>query len=178
MALPRRALLSSLAVAAAGCTAPDSSEPTAATASPATGSTTADSATEPGYATCDTPAADAEELTTTGGIPDSLSEDTARAYVTAVEKDIVLSAEDGENDGYVSIGSVAVESVEYGYLATVPVTGGYYNEDSDDATETVHYDLAPHTATYFINDQVLRRAKDATSELDPRKQGEVIVCEG
>ena len=164
MALPRRALLGSLGVAIVGCTRRDSP------GSPGT---------EPSYTTCDAGLASTEELHTAGGIPDTLSEDRVREYVTALEKDIVLPPPDDRTSGYLDIGSVSVESVADGYLATVEVTGGYQREAPDGtATGTgTHADLGRHVATYFVNEQVVRRAVDYETELDPREQGEIVVCE-
>lgn len=171
MALPRRALLSSLAAAAvAGCVA---DEPAGSESSP----TASDSptGTEPGYASCNPDLLTAEQLDTAGGIPEPLGEPEAGSYARELEQDIALPPPDERDDGYLSIGSNEVETVEYGYLVTVEVTGGYYNQTQ--GTATVHADLGQYIATYFINEQVVRRAKNTTAELDPRQSGEVVVCE-
>lgn len=176
MALPRRSVLGGVALMFSGCAAPTERDPTESD-SP-TRTTTSPSGTEPAYASCDPDVAVAEELDSAGDIPDPLTEDSVAEYVDAIERDIVLPPEDEISDGYVSIGTIETETVEYGYLATVPVTGGYYNEASDEtSTATVHADLGQHTATYFVNDQVVRRAEDTNAELDPREHGEVVVCE-
>lgn len=181
MALHRRSLLGSVALLLSGCATvtddgPTESEPTERD-SP-TRTTTSPPATEPAYANCDSVGAVAEELDEPAAIPDPLTEDSVAEYVDGLERDIVLPPEDEISDGYVSIGTIEVETVEHGYLATVPVTGGYYNEASDDdSTVTVHADLGHHVATYFVNEQVVRRARDTTAELDPREHGDVVVCE-
>jgi hypothetical protein len=183
MALSRRTVLVALGAALGGCTAPattsDTPVETDDTATPTDSKTDSETptATEPAYLDCDraTIAKDLpQEATAT---PDPLTEDSVLEYVKALEEYLTLPLEDGEPDGYVSIGTIEIERVEYGYLATVPVTGGYYNQEQDDSTETVHADLAPYTATYFVNEQVVRRAEDSNSELDPRDYGDVVVCE-
>lgn len=180
MPLPRRNVLCGIGVVLSGCATttdgPTESEPTESD-SP-TRTTTSPSATEPAHASCDPDAAVTEELDSAGDIPDPLTEDSVAEYVDALERDIVLPPEDETSDGYVSIGTIETETVEYGYLATVPVTGGYYNEASDGtSTTTVHADLGQHIATYLINEQVVRRARDTNAELDPRDHGKVVVCE-
>jgi hypothetical protein len=135
-------------------------------------------ATEPGYASCGPDTVVAEELDDPAVIPDPLTEDSVAAYVDPLERDIVLPPADDSSDGDISIGTIETEPVEYGYLATVPVTGGYYNEAADGtSTATVHADLGHHVATYFVTEQVVRRARETTAELDPREHGDVVVCE-
>jgi len=178
MPLRRRAALASLAAVLAGCgsaTGPEQSGTT--TSTPDTGPETADpTGTDPTYASCDPEFAPTEPLHTAGGIPESLTESAASDYARELERDLVLPPPEERSDGHVSIGTVEVEPVEYGFLVTVPVTGGYYNEASDDDS-TVHADLAHYTATYFINENVVRRTKHGDAELDPRDYGEVVVCE-
>jgi hypothetical protein len=43
------------------------------------------------------------------------------------------------------------------------------------ATETVHHDLGAHMASYFVTEQVVRRARTNEESVDPRQQGEVIA---
>ncbi|MCT9097341.1 hypothetical protein [Haloarchaeobius sp. HME9146] len=109
--------------------------------------------------------------------PAALAEAEVSAYVEAVERTLVLPPENQISDGYVSIGTITVESVGYGYLATVPVTGGYYNE-AGEGTPTLHADLGHHTAMYFVNQQVLRRtvATGDTEPSDPRESGTLLRC--
>lgn len=179
MALHRRALLVALATVLGGCTgtgtpteSPTNTEATA-TATPSDTAT----ATEPGYLACDGVTISKALPEAATAIPDSLDEERVREYATRLEEYITLPLKDGEPDGYLSIGTVEVEPVEYGSLATVPVTGGYYNYEQDDSTETVHADLAPYTATYFVSERLVRRAEDSSGELDPRDYGAVVVCE-
>lgn len=179
MALPRRAVLVGVGVALGGCTGPATSSDTPAGTDDTTTPVDSDTPTptEPAYLDCDQPTISKDLPGGVTAIPDSLSEDSVIEYVKRLEECFTLPLEDGEPDGYVSIGTIEVETVEYGYLATVPVTGGYYNREDDDATETVHVDLAPYTATYVVTEGLVRRAKDSNTELDPREHGEVVVCE-
>lgn len=179
MALHRRAFLASLGVAAAGCASDDAPEPTdSATQSGTPSATASPTGTEPAYARCDPEIAPTEALHTAGGIPEPLGEPEASSYARELEQDILLPPRNERSDGYVSIGTIEVDTVEHGYLVTVPVTGGYYNKASDDgSTVTVHADLGTHTATYFINEEVVLRAEETNAEPDPRNHGEVVVCE-
>lgn len=163
MALPRRAVVVAFGAMLGGCTGPGD-----------LGST----ATAPEYVSCD-PATVSENIPDeTADIPDPLTDGSVTDYVERLEREIVLPPEDEISDGYVSIGTIETETVTHGYLATVPVTGGYYNEASDEtSTVTVHADLGQHIATYFVNEQLVRRARDTNAELDPREHGEVVVCE-
>jgi len=177
MALPRRAALVTIGTVLSGCaSAPasddDATEPASETASP----TDVHTATEHGVLHCDRATIEKDLPEEATAVPDTLSEETVTEYVERLEEFVALPLTDGEPDGYVGIGDVTVEAVDYGYVATVPVTGGYYNQESDDSTETVHYDVAPYTATYFVSEQVVRRAEDDTVELDPREEGEVVAC--
>lgn len=177
MTLHRRELLASLAtVAVAGCGTDGPSG--TASSKPGSASPTASESpmgTEPGYASCNPDLATIEERHTAGGIPEPLTESNASSYARELEQDILLPPP-AERDGYVSFGSIDAETVHHGYLVTVEVTGGYYNQ-AGEGTVTVHADLGIHTATSFINEQVVRRAEDTTAELDPRDVGELIVCE-
>lgn len=174
MALHRRAALVAIGTVISGCAgSPDGEDSPTKTASP----TDVHTATDPGYLECDRATVSTDLPAEATVVPDPLTEDSVLDYVERLEEFLALPLEDGEPDGYVGIGDVTVETVDYGYLATVPVTGGYYNQESDDSTETVHYDMAPYTATYFVNERVVRRAEDDTAELDPREYGEVVVCE-
>lgn len=179
MALPRRTVLVALGVALGGCAGSDPPSDTATETERESDSPTktdTPTGTEPAYLHCDGPTVSTTIPTDAAVIPDSLTEESVVEYVERLEEFFALPLEDGEPDGYVSIATVSVETVDYGYIATVPVTGGYYNEADDDTTETVHHDLAPYTATYFVSEQVVRRAEDANTELDPRDHGEVVVC--
>lgn len=168
MALHRRAVLASLTpLVAGGCVSRDGSDPTE--------SSTPSPTTEPDYASCDSELQSGETLHSAGDIPDDLSEDSAREYAQVLERDVMLPPPEERSDGHVSIGDVRSETVTHGYLVTVEVTGGYFNEVGE--TPTVHYDLGAHVSTYFMNEQVVRRARDPTAELDPRDHGEVVVCE-
>jgi hypothetical protein len=127
------------------------------------------------YATCDTESNRGPE--SAAKIPDPLSEARVATYVETVERDVVLPAEERISDGYVVVGAVEVEAVTHGYVARVPVNGGYYNEPAaGDATETVHYDLPMHTARYFVNERVVRRTEAVDEPADPREFGRVLVC--
>lgn len=102
--------------------------------------------------------------------PDSLTHEQIVTYLETVESDFVLGS---NTDGYVKIGEITTESVAHGYLAQVPVNGGYYNKAKDDnPTETIHYDLGTHTTRYFLGEQIVRRVEAG----DPREQGDVIAC--
>lgn len=177
MALPRRTVLVAVGTVLGGCAGPPATTDSPTETDETTTDTNSASATEPTYLDCDQPTISKDLPNEATAIPDSVSEDSVVEYVERLEEFVVLPLEDGEPDGYVSIGTVSVETVEYGYLATVPVTGGYYNQEQQDSTETVHADLGIHTATYFVTEQVVRRAEDTNTELDPREHGEVVVCE-
>lgn len=131
------------------------------------------SGTRPAYATCETEAVSSTLPESARTIPDSLSHEHIVAYVESVERQIVLPV---DTDGYLNIGDISTESVAHGHLAHVPVTGGYYNEASDDSTETIHYDVGSYTASYFLTEHLVRRAKARDGSVDPRKQGALIVC--
>jgi hypothetical protein len=172
-------MLGLLAVVLSGCAGPTDGGPTES--DPTEGDTptrtTSPPATEPAVASCDPDVTVAGKLSSVGDIPDTLTEDSVAEYVERLEREIVLPP-DEISGGYVSIGTIETETVDYGYLATVPVTGGYYNEAPEEtSTATVHADLGQHIATYFITEQVVRRAEETSAELDPREYGEVVVCE-
>jgi len=170
MALHRRALLASLtAVAVGGCVSREGSEPT--------DSSTPSPTTEPEYATCDPDLNPGETLHSAGEIPEDLSEDSAGEYAQALEEDVVLPPPEERNEGYLGFGEVTAETVEHGYFVTVEATGGYQRGDPEGTATGTHADLGQHIATYFINEQVVRRAEDTTAELDPRDHGETVVCE-
>lgn len=178
MALHRRAFFISLAaVAIAGCT---TDEPVGTPSSTRTESESESPppATEPGYASCDPEMSPGENLHTAGEIPSNLSERSAKEYAKALEEDIVLPPPEERNEGYLGFGEVTAETVEYGYVVTVEVTGGYQRGDPEGTATGTHADLGQHVATYFMNEQVVRRAEDNTVELDPREAGEVVVCNG
>lgn len=133
-----------------------------------------DSPTEPAYTTCTSDAESSRAPESARDIPDSLTHETIVAYLATVERDIVLPTDDS---GYVQIGEITTDAVAHGYLADVPVNGGYYNRPShDNATETRHYDLPTHTARYFLTEQLVRRTEGRERPADPRTQGELIVC--
>ncbi|MEF8800440.1 MAG: hypothetical protein V5A38_09395 [Halolamina sp.] len=175
MALPRRSVLGGIAVLLAGCTSRDGA---VSTDSPSeTPTPTTAPATEPGYVTCDPDRVSTVELHTAGGIPDDLSTARVREYAQSLEEDIVLPPPEERADGYVSFGDVTTETVEYGYLATVEVIGGYQRDEVAGTATGTHADLGQHIATYFVTEQVVRRARDTSTELDPRDHGEIVVCE-
>lgn len=138
-------------------------------------STPTGTAETPPYATCDADSLVADAPESARNRPSSLTHDRIGDYVTQVESDFVLSSD--VEDGYVKIGTPTVESVTHGYLARVPVNGGYYNREKEgNTTETVHYDLGMHKSSYFLNEQVVRRAKRRDSFPDPRKRSDLIAC--
>lgn len=139
-----------------------------------TESTGQPSETEPAYATCASGTVSADAPESAGNLPPSLAHEDVVGYVESVERDIVLPP---DADGYVKIGAVTTESVSHGVVAEVPVTGGYYNEPgSDGSTGTVHADLAPHTARYFVTPTLCRRVKTRDGTADPREEGELLAC--
>lgn len=141
---------------------------------PGSASPTAESTTTPPYATCDPAAVSPDAPAAAGALPDSLTPDRVVEYAEAVERAFALPS---NGDGYVQIADSAAESVAHGYLVRVPVTGGYYNRAADGtATETVHYDLAPYAARYFVTERVARRTRDTDSPADPREAGTLIAC--
>lgn len=129
---------------------------------------------EPEYTTCTPEEVSVSAPESAQDIPDSLTHDSIVTYVESVERDIVLPA---DTDGYLQIGETTTESVTNGFLAEVPITGGYYNEATDgDSTETVHYDLPPHTSRYFLTRNLVRRVKTQGNTADPRQEGDLLVC--
>lgn len=132
------------------------------------------SADTPAYTTCDPEDVLASAPESARNLPDSLTHDSIVAYVESVEPEIVLPP---DSDGYLSVGEVTTESVATGALAEVSVTGGYYNEaKDDDSTETVHYDLPPHTARYFLTRNLVRRVETDGDPADPRREGDLVAC--
>ncbi|WP_439026985.1 hypothetical protein [Haloarchaeobius sp. DT45] len=185
----RRTLLSTvgsaLSLSTAGCLSSFGSDSTGRSDPNATADgTTPDDATHtdtpttgtPGEPTCETEYT-APEIADAPAFPAHLTEDEIAAYLEAVERTIVLPPESQISEGYVSIGTITVESVDQGYIATVPVTGGYYNE-AGEGTATVHADLGTHTATYLVTGQVLKRAKagGTATAVDPRESGTLLRC--
>lgn len=189
MAQSRRSLLAVLAAASSGCVSPstdpnpsgmDAGQPHPAeseTDGPtATESTTAEPTGTPDYATCDRSAVMTPPSDGYRSPPTDLTSERVGEYVMALEKDIVLPAEDERTDGWIDLKSPTVESVAHGYIVYLPVRGGYYNEKVDYSTATQHADLSKYTASYFVTERVVRRAR-GSDRIDPRKSGEVVVCQ-
>lgn len=173
------AMIGSTSVALTGCldfNEGDSERSPGSTGTPVNTPTPTDAATEPTYTTCESEPISVAVPQSASELPDTLTRESVAAYVEAVEREFVLPS---DTDGYVVLGDVTVESVAHGYLARVPVNGGYYNEAAGaNATETIHYDLGTHTASYFVAEQLVRRAttRGQQTPVDPRTRGDLIVC--
>jgi len=159
-----------------GCISGTDTEPekTPDTTHTDTDSPNVESKTEPEYTTCTPEEVIVSAPESAQDIPDSLTHDSIVTYVESVERDIVLPE---DTDGYLQIGETTTESVANGFLADVEVTGGYYNEAKDgDSTETIHYDLPPHTSRYFLMQNLVRRVKTQGNTADPRQEGDLLAC--
>lgn len=167
----RRDVLAAIAVPFAGC----GSRPLGNEATTETNDHGTDG--RPEYAGCDASSVPEDAPESATPVPDPLTEKRVEEYVEMVERDITLPPDDEIADGYVAVGTVSVEAVEHGYVASVPVNGGYYNSGDGDATETTHYDLPTHEAQYFLSDRVVRRAEGSAGSTDPRMSGEVVACD-
>lgn len=64
-----------------------------------------------------------------------------------------------------------------GFIVRFPVSPAYGYRDDPGTPDTTHADLAGYTATYFITNGTIRRAKatDGTP-VDPREKGTVVTC--
>ncbi|NLV11458.1 hypothetical protein GOC74_16135 [Halomicrobium mukohataei] len=168
----RRTLLAGVACFLGGCVSPVSTPDTTDTAPP----TATEIPSTPAHATCHP---DAIRTPPSGGYPtppSDLTTERVTEYVTTLERAVMLPPKDERTDGHLALGSPSVETVPEGYLAYVPVHGGYYNMKQADSTVTQHADLARYTASYFLNSHVVRRMDD-TDRADPRTAGTVIVCD-
>lgn len=180
----RRSLLTALpavAGALAGCLESPSgrnSDPDAAgtdTGSRTDRATTAtDAPSTPDYATCDPAAVVTSPDASYPSPPAEQTTERVAEYVETLETAILLPPEDEMTDGWVDIGSVSVDAVDHGFLAYVPVNGGYYNEEMDGSTATQHADLGRHTASYFLNERVVRRASE--QERADAREADALLC--
>jgi len=184
----RRAVLASFAGLAgswSGCIGPSDGGSGAATAEsdtdsetkPSTTATPTASATPgtPEYATCtgDLSAPREEPLPEP---PDDLTTESVADYVAQLEEILLTPPDDEMTGGWVDIRAPTVEEVPHGFLAYVPMRGGYINEDIGGET-TQHADLGEHTASYFVNEHVVRREKEYDGRVDPREAtGNVVLC--
>lgn len=173
MKLSRRVVLTSVAGVAgafAGCTT--SSEDGSDGAGTDTKSETP---AMPEYATC-TPVLYTERRDPLPAPPAELTTETVAEYVVDLEETLLTPSEEDMTGGWVDIGTPTVEAVTHGYLAYVPMRGGYINEDIGGET-TQHADLGSHTASYFINDQVVRLERAHDERIDPRETtNNVVLC--
>ena len=176
----RRAVLTSVASVAgalAGCvTQPDRFD--GATTDSETGAATPTATPTrgtPEYATC-TPVLYTERRDPLPAPPAELATETVAEYVVDLEETLLTPSEEDMTGGWVDIGTPTVEAVTHGYLAYVPMHGGYINEDTGGET-TQHADLGSHTASYFVNDQVVRLERAHDERIDPRETtNNVVLC--
>jgi len=188
----RRAVLASVAGVAgsfAGCvnssgrgsegsTTESDTEPGTSATAPSTATTTATSTATatpgtPEYATC-TPVLYTPRDDPPPEPPSELTTESVADYVARLEEHLMTPPDDEMTGGWVNIGTPTTEEVPHGFLAYVPMRGGYINEDIGGET-TQHADLPHHTASYFVNEHVVRRETEYEERVNPREDTNNVV---
>lgn len=120
--------------------------------------------------------------------PDPLTRETVVRFAILFEKAYVTRQILHEQErvtyvDFLTIGQVEddpnapVTPTADGFIARFPVSPAYGYRDDPGKAVTAHADLPEYTATYFVTDETVRRAK-ATSDtpVDPQNDGKVVTC--
>lgn len=121
--------------------------------------------------------------------PDSLTQDNVEAFTVQFEKAYSTRVILRENEyvTYVQFKNIAGDyegelnvdttELENGFLVRFDVTTAYGYRPEPKTPETVHADLAPYTANYFISKQrVVRAESEEDTTVDPREVGTEVHC--
>lgn len=123
----------------------------------------------PEYATCwhRTPA-DQNSRGFPPDLPENLSEANVGEYARSFEE-LYQTNYENLDDGGITVGSVVTEMVDHGFVVHIEVESGFVSYG------TAHADFTPYTASYFINERVVRRFESDDGPVDPREAG-IVRC--
>lgn len=121
--------------------------------------------------------------------PDSLTRDNVESFTVQFEKAhstrVILRENEyvtyvqfkniaGDYDGELNVDTTELEN---GFLVRFAVTTAYGYRPEPKTPETVHADLAPYTANYFVSNQrVVRAESEQDTTVDPREVGTEVHC--